>query len=756
MNQPNPSLLDRFPALTGLTPGSRGRRTIPFIQQTAGTDCGVACLAMILAFHGKRVRIDEVREMTGVDQNGTDARSLLEAGRWFGLRGRGVRVDNIDHLECVGKGAMLHWRFGHWVVLESVDARGAGIVDPLDGRRYVSHRELRKSFTGVALIFQPSEDFEPSDDRPQGIRRFLRPILGQSGLMSRIVMITILVQLLGLAVPVVTGLIVDRVVPREDASLLGVLAAGLGAIVIFNFFSAIVRAHLVLHLRTHLDAEMTLGFLSHLVALPYAFFQRRSAGDLMMRWGSNSTIREILTSSTLSGILDGALVSLYFVVLFASHAGLGTLVLGLGVLRIGLFLVTRRRYRDLMSESLQAQATSRNYQVQMLAGIETLKAMGAEQRAVDHWTNLFVDELNVSLAQGRLSAIFDSLLGALSRASPFIILIFGALKVLDGELTLGTMLALSALASGVLGPLSALVSTALQLQLLGSYLERINDVLETPPEQQRDEVVPAGKLGGRITLERVSFQYSSVAPLVVCDVTTDIEPGSFVALVGTSGAGKSTLAHLLLGLYRPTSGAILFDGLDLARLELSSVRGQLGIVPQQPYLFGTSIRDNIALADPSLSIQRVIEAAKIAHIHDDVMAMPMGYDTQMADGGVSLSGGQRQRVALARALVRRPAILLLDEATSALDALTERKIQQELEKLACTRIVIAHRLSTIAAADVILVMDGGRIVEQGDHAGLMAQGGTYLELVEAQIQRQGVGGIADRSSRQKVGGLWSA
>lgn len=726
-------LADRFPALGRLGRPAR-RRRVPYVQQTAGADCGAACLAMVLEYHGKTVRLDDVRRVAGSGRDGADALALLHSGRWFGLRGRGVRVESVDELSLLPRGAILHWRFQHFVVLDGFGRRGARVVDPAAGRRTVGRDELERALTGVALILEPGEEFEPGGRRPRRGRRYLREIAARWPLVTRLLTLSVFLQLLALAVPVLTGVVVDRVVPRGDHHLLAVLAAGLAVLIGFHWLATFVRAHLLLHLRTGLDAKITLEFLEHLVDLPYSFFQQRSAGDLMMRLNSHATVREILTASALSGVLDGALVCLYLVLLLVTHWGLGLLVLGLGALRVGLFLLTRRRHRDLMTESLQVQSRSRGYQVQMLAGIETLKASGSEQRAVEHFSDLFVDELNVSLAQGRLNALFDSLLAALGIASPLVVLAFGTLQVLQGELSLGTMLALSALAVGFLMPLSTLITTGVQLQLLGGYLERIDDVMETAKEQDLGRVLPAGPLRGGIELDAVDFRYAPTSPLVVREVSLRVEPGQFVALVGPSGAGKTTLAGLLIGLHRPTAGHVLYDGTDLETLELRSVRRQLGIVSQQPYLFGGSIRDNIALGDPSLPLTRIVEAARLARIHDDMLAMPMGYDTQLADGGTSLSGGQRQRLALARALVRRPAILLLDEATSNLDAVTEQLIQSELARLRCTRIVIAHRLSTVAAADVILVMDAGRIVERGRHDELVARGGRYAELVAAQLR----------------------
>jgi len=707
------------------------RRTIPFIRQMEYADCGAACLAMVLGYFGKRVDLRELRDMTAAGRDGVTALSLVNAARAYGLRVRAVRADLAD-LQYLPRGSILHWEFSHFVVFERTTRKGIRVVDPARGRRVVSMADLRHAYTGVAILCEPSDGFDRARSRVKGTWRYLRPMLRQSRNMVRVVATSLIIRLAALGLPLLTLLVVDEIVPRNDHHLLVVLAAGVGMVIGYNFLSAFLRANLLLELQTRFDMGLTMGFIDHLVKLPYSFFLRRSSGDLMMRLQSNTAVRDILATSTMSAVLDGAFATLYLALLFVISPALAVVVLVLAVLEISVMVLSWRRNQRLMSRSLQAQADAQSYAYELLAGIETLKASGAEHRAVDRWGGLFTDQINIDLTRGRLGAVVSSAMSTLQIASPLVILMVGAFQVLAGHISLGTMLSASALGAGFLQPLGTMISSGLQLQMLGSYMQRINDVLDTPSEQHGENVRPAPQLSGQIRADDVSFSYGPLAPEVVSGVCLEIQPGEHIGIVGRSGSGKSTLAHLLLGLYRPTSGHIEFDGLDLSGLDAGSVRRQLGIVTQRPYVFASSVRENIALTNPELPLEVIVEAARIACVHDDIMAMPMGYDTPLHDGGASVSGGQRQRIALARALVHRPSILLLDEATSELDTVTEQKIYNNLDVISSTTIVIAHRLSTIRNADLILVMDQGRIVEAGTHEQLVSRQGAYTALVHAQ------------------------
>jgi ATP-binding cassette, subfamily B, bacterial len=661
-----------------------------------------------------------------------DAFALTQAARRYGLSARGVAAD-VDALGHLPPGSILHWEFSHFVVFERIRRKGVYIVDPAVGRRRVSIQTFRRAYTGVGIILEPADGFQRSTLKTKGTWRYLRPLLGQSRTLTRLLVASVLIRLIALALPLTMALVVDEIAPRNDRHLLIVIGAAMSALIGYHFLASLLRAHLLLQLRTYLDVRLTTKFVEHLVDLPYVFFLRRSAGDLMMRLQSNAVVREILTTSALSTLLDGSLASFYLLLLVALSPPLALLVLGLGMLQVMVLLLSWRRNQHLMSESLQAEAKSQSYTYELLAGIETLKAAGAEQRAAEHWEGLFIEQTNVDLARGRLNATVEAVMRTLQMGSPLAVLIYGGFQVLEGSISLGTMLAAAALATGFLEPLAALVATGLQVQLTRSYMERINEVLDTPREQEGQTVTPARRLTGHLRADGISFAYGSLAPPVVRDVSLEVQPGQRLGIAGRSGSGKSTLARLLLGFYTPSSGRILFDGTDLTELEVHSLRRQLGIVTQRPYLFGSTIRENIALTDPAIPFESVVEAAKLACIHDDIAAMPMGYDTLLLDGGASLSGGQQQRIALARAFVHRPAILLLDEATSDLDSVTERMVLDNLNSLECATIVIAHRLSTIREADLILVMDQGRIVEQGTHDELVALSGTYQQLVDAQV-----------------------
>ncbi len=714
-----------------LTPLTRWRRRqVPVVLQMTTTQCGAACLTMVLNYYSRAVSLAEIAEQMDVGRDGTTALAIAQSARQQGLQVHAY-TGEPQQLAAITLPAILHWNFSHFVVLEQWSAAGAIIVDPASGRRPVAPAEFDRCFTGIFLTLTPSAIFERRrQTRKVALwRQQLTRLLIESGAWRtalRALLATVAVQALAVAFPLLTKTIVDQVVPQRQLSLMPLLIAGICAVVLMQMIVGFVRQSVLIRLQADVDTGLMASFLEHLLALPYRFYQQRTSGDLLMRLSSNTVMRELLTTQTISAVMDGVMVITFLLILLVQAPSFGLVTLGIGLLQVLLLLASTSRMHDLAQRHLSTQAETQAYLVEALAGINMVKATGAEDQVLQRWSDLHRKALAVTIEKQRLAALVDTLLRSLQIAAPLILLLIGAQQVLAGSMTLGAMLALNSLALGFLMPLDALVASGQQLQSVGAHLSRMADVLEAEREENG---MLAVELQGKIDLQNVSFHYDRHSAPVLQDISVQIEPGQKVALVGHSGSGKSTLARLLLGLHQPTSGQVCYDGVPLTALDRKALRQQMGVVMQEVFLFSGSIRQNLAFGQNDLTLEALLEATHLACIDRDIAHMPMDFETMVAEGGAGLSGGQRQRLALARALARKPAVLLLDEATSHLDTTTEAQIEQNLRQVGCTQIVIAHRLSTIQQADLILVMENGRIVERGTHAELVAKGGVYAAML---------------------------
>ncbi|MFF9194000.1 NHLP family bacteriocin export ABC transporter peptidase/permease/ATPase subunit [Streptomyces sp. NPDC014779] len=728
----------RRPARAATLPKGRRPRPVrtPVVLQMEAVECGAAALATVLGHHGRFVPLEELRIACGVSRDGSRASNLLKAARGYGLAAKGMQMDLAALAEVRGP-AVLFWEFNHYVVYEGMGRRlgrpGVYVNDPAKGRRFVPMEEFDGSFTGIVLVMEPGPGFRRGGQRPGVLGGASVRLRGTSGTMAAAIVASVLLVAVGAWVPALSRTYIDTFLIGGQSSLLGVLFAAMaGALLLTAVLTALQQGNL---LRGRIVSS-TLGgarFLRHLLRLPVAFYAQRSPADLVQRLRSNDQVAETLARDLSAAGVDAVVVLLYAFLLWSYDPQLTLVGVGVALLNVVALRITVR-VRATGAHKLRAEsARLTNTSYGGLQTIETIKATGGEDGFFRRWSGQHAATLDVQQRLGVPGAWLAIVAPTLAALNSAMILLVGGLRAVDGHLTVGLLVAFQSLVTGFTAPVARLGGVAGRIQELGADVARLRDVEDFPVDPVHTRREPAAgtrRLTGHVELSDVTFGYNPLDAPLLSGFSLTVGPGRQVALVGGSGSGKSTVSRLIAGLYAPWEGTVRIDGMRLADVPRGALAASVAFVDQDVFLFEGTVRDNVALWDPSVPDEAVRAALADAAVLDVVSRRPGGIHSRVEQDGRNFSGGQRQRLELARALVRDPSVLVLDEVTSALDAVTEREVIDNLRRRGCACVVIAHRLSTVRDSDEILVLDRGTVVERGRHAELVAAGGPYAELVK--------------------------
>lgn len=713
--------------------GTRRTRRVrtPTLLQMEAVECGAAALGSIMAYHGRIVPLAELRRECGVDRDGSQASNVVAAARRYGMVARGFKKE-VDDLQAMTFPVVVFWNFNHFVVVDGFGRDRVYLNDPASGPRTVSLAEFGESYTGIVLSFEPGPDFVRAGRRPSTVAALRERLAGSMPAITFAILAGLLLAIPGLVLPAFIQMFVDNVLIQRFDDWIRPLVLGLAIVMMFRALLMVLQLRILRRLQLKLAVVQSSRFLWHLLTLPAGFYAQRYAGEVASRIGLNDTVAEALSGRLTRTVIDVTMMALYAIVMFYYDVTLTLVGLAAaGANLVAVRLAARARV-DANLHLLQEQGKSAGIALAGLQSMDTLKASALESDFFSRWAGSAAKALgarqDLALARLRLGLLPT----LLSTATSTLVLLAGGLRVIDGTMTIGMLVAFQSLMQSFLGPANSLVELGGTLQELQGDLSRLDDVLQNPAKEHSTPAPGApARLRGAVELRGVTFGYTRRRPPLIENFSMVLRPGDRVAVVGTSGSGKSTLIRLLTGQYVPWSGDILLDGRPLASLPRDVLANSVTLVEQDISLFRGTTRDNLTLWDPTLRDADLAEACDDALVRDVVRELPGGFDGQLLEGAANLSGGQRQRLEIARALATRPSIVVLDEATSALDAETERIVMDNLRRRGCTCVSVAHRVSAIRDADEIIVLHGGKVVERGSHADLLAARGEYARLIAA-------------------------